>query len=94
MIIQFHTAKGITKSKMNLFKLFSKRKTNHDLSKRENEVLQLIAQGKTNEEIAIKLGINEQTVKNHCWHIFPKLGVSNRTEAAIKTIQSTTSNQR
>lgn len=54
------------------------------LSKRENEVLQLIAEGHTNQEIAEKLVISLYTVKSHVRNIFGKLGVKNRTESIAK----------
>jgi DNA-binding NarL/FixJ family response regulator len=51
------------------------------LSQREREVLQLLAYGKSNKEIAKELGIGVQTVKTHLSHIFGKLGASDRTGA-------------
>jgi DNA-binding NarL/FixJ family response regulator len=54
------------------------------LSERELEVLRLVARGASNKEIASELVIAEGTVKNHITSILAKLGVSDRTEAAIK----------
>jgi LuxR family maltose regulon positive regulatory protein len=54
------------------------------LSLREQEVLRLIAAGLTNREIAETLVISSETVKTHTGAIYSKLGVSNRTEAAIR----------
>jgi DNA-binding NarL/FixJ family response regulator len=54
------------------------------LTKRESDILGLIAQGKKNKEIATELKISEQTVKNRITTIFLKLGVTNRTQAALK----------
>jgi DNA-binding NarL/FixJ family response regulator/tRNA A-37 threonylcarbamoyl transferase component Bud32 len=54
------------------------------LSEREVEVLRVIAQGKTNKEIAAELYIAEGTVKNHVTNILGKLGVHDRTQAALK----------
>jgi DNA-binding NarL/FixJ family response regulator len=54
------------------------------LSEREIEVLCVIAQGKTNKEIAAQLYIAEGTVKNHVTNILGKLGVRDRTQAALK----------
>jgi DNA-binding NarL/FixJ family response regulator len=54
------------------------------LSDREREVLAHIAQGKTNREIASALFITEGTVKNHVTNILGKLGVRDRTQAALK----------
>lgn len=51
------------------------------LTKREIEVLQLLAEGLPNKSIADRLGISDQTVKFHVASIFSKLGASNRTEA-------------
>ena len=61
-------------------------KEKHDennLTSREIEVLELIAEGMINKEIAKKLYISEKTVKNHVSNIFRKLNVSDRTQAAI-----------
>jgi len=55
----------------------------HSLSPREREVSELIAQGRTNAEIARSLYISEVTVKVHVRHILQKLGVRNRSEAAV-----------
>jgi DNA-binding NarL/FixJ family response regulator len=54
-----------------------------DLSAREIEVLRLIANGATNREIAEKLVISEGTVKNHISNILSRLGLRDRTQAAI-----------
>ena len=53
-----------------------------DLTQRELEVLLLIAQGKSNQEIADKLYLSNGTVRNYMTNILSKLGASNRTEAA------------
>lgn len=52
------------------------------LTRRETQVLELVARGYTNRRIALALGVTEHTVKFHLSHIFEKLAVSNRTEAA------------
>jgi two-component system, NarL family, response regulator LiaR len=54
----------------------------HGLTDRELEVLELVAQGKTNSDIARELFITTKTVKYHLSAVFSKLGVRNRTEAA------------
>jgi DNA-binding NarL/FixJ family response regulator len=54
------------------------------LSERELEILALIARGASNKEIASQLFIAEGTVKNHVTHILGKLGVRDRTQAALK----------
>jgi len=58
-----------------------------DLSKREIEILQLVAQGATNKDIAQKLFISEHTVRNAISIIFQKLYVNSRTEAAAHALQ-------
>lgn len=54
-----------------------------DLTNREIEVLRLMAEGATNTEIAVILSISPHTVKSHVVHIFNKLGVNDRTQAAV-----------
>lgn len=56
------------------------------LTRREAEVLQWVAQGKTNVEIGCILDMSPQTVKKHLQHIFDKLGVETRTAAAALTL--------
>jgi len=56
------------------------------LSQREREIVSLVAQGFKNKEIAEKIFISEQTVKNHLHNIFDKLGVSDRLELALYAI--------
>jgi DNA-binding NarL/FixJ family response regulator len=58
------------------------------LSERETEVLQLIARGKANKEIAADLSIGEKTVKSHVSNILNKLGVQSRTQAALYAAQT------
>lgn len=57
------------------------------LSDREREVLELMAQGKTNQEISQTLCISESTVKFHINNIFSKLGTRDRTQAAILALK-------
>ena len=59
-----------------------------DLTKRELEVLKMIASGAFNKEIALTLNISERTVKNHVSNIFKKIGVSDRTQAAVFAIKN------
>ena len=56
------------------------------LTRREIEVLKLLAEGLFNKEIAYKLSISEKTVKNHVSNIFKKIGVFDRTQAAVYAI--------
>lgn len=58
------------------------------LTKRELEVLKLVAKGHFNKEIAIQLDISERTVKNHISSIFRKIDVSDRTQAAVFAIKN------
>jgi DNA-binding NarL/FixJ family response regulator len=64
--------------------------TNDDgaLTKREIEVLKLLAEGLFNKEIAYMLAISEKTVKNHVSNIFKKINVSDRTQAAVYAIRN------
>lgn len=55
----------------------------NELTSREHEVLNLVAEGLSNKRIALRLGVHEKTIKQHMTHIFAKLGTSNRTEAAM-----------
>jgi DNA-binding NarL/FixJ family response regulator len=57
------------------------------LTPREHEVLYLLALGLTNREIASKLAVSAGTVKIHVEHIIAKLGVSDRTQAAVRAVQ-------
>ena len=57
------------------------------LSSRELEVLQLVAEGDSNSEIASRLHISQATVKSHLIHIFGKLGVSDRTAAVTVALR-------
>jgi DNA-binding NarL/FixJ family response regulator len=55
-----------------------------DLTQRERQVWALVARGLSNREIAKRLSLSDNTVKFHVQHLFHKLGVKNRTEAALK----------
>ena len=57
------------------------------LSPREREVLELLTKGQTNREIARKLTVSVSTVKIHVEHILAKLGVSDRTQAAVRATE-------
>lgn len=54
-----------------------------ELSPRETEVLVLVANGLANKQIAQRLGISEKTVKAHLVNVFQRIGVSDRTQAAV-----------
>jgi NarL family two-component system response regulator LiaR len=53
------------------------------LSQREREVLALMAEGMSNQLIGVRLGISEKTVKTHVSNVLSKLGVADRTQAAV-----------
>ena len=59
----------------------------HPLSSREMEVLSCVTKGMSNKEIALRLGISHQTVKNHVTSILRKLGVEDRTQAAVYALR-------
>src|SRR5829696_5638458 len=59
-----------------------------DLTAREGEVLALIARGMSDKRIAFELGVSEKTVKNHVSHVLAKLGVPDRTSAALHAVRS------
>lgn len=60
--------------------------TEDELSKREVEVLELVAQGNTNQQVGRALHISTATVKTHLVHIFAKLGVDDRTSAVTTAL--------
>jgi DNA-binding NarL/FixJ family response regulator len=57
------------------------------LTRREREVLELIVGGRSNKRIALELGISEKTVKTHVGHVLAKLGVTDRTQAALLAVR-------
>jgi DNA-binding NarL/FixJ family response regulator len=57
------------------------------LSPREAEILKYVTQGLSNKQIASKLGISQQTVKNHMTSILKKLNVDDRTQAAVTALK-------
>jgi two-component system, NarL family, response regulator LiaR len=63
-------------------------KSNDSLSPRECEVLRLATQGLTNAEIAARMEVTVHAVKFHLASIYRKLGVANRTEAAVVFLRS------
>lgn len=58
------------------------------LSRREVEVLELLARGRSNKQIARSLYVGERTVKTHVSNILTKLGVRSRTQAALYAIRT------
>lgn len=63
---------------------------NSALSAQEHRVLALVAEGKTNKEIAIAMRLSPKTVKNYLSHVFQKLQVTRRSEAAARFVRATT----
>lgn len=61
--------------------------TKDPLTERENEILRLVAQGLTNDEIAEKLVVSERTVRTHVSNILAKLQLANRTQAALYALK-------
>jgi DNA-binding NarL/FixJ family response regulator len=64
-----------------------------ELSEREAEVLSLVGKGYTNKAIAKELYISEKTVKNHLYSVFRKIGVSDRTKAALFAVKGLSSHR-
>lgn len=58
------------------------------LSKREEEVMRLVAEGLGNRDIAEQMNLSEHTVKNYLFHIFDKLGISNRVELVLYAVSN------
>jgi DNA-binding NarL/FixJ family response regulator len=56
------------------------------LTDREVEILRLVAQGRSNRDIAAELIIAEKTARNHVERVYAKLGVNNRTQASLAAI--------
>jgi len=84
-----HTTAAVMRqfsSPMESVPLGSRDRDRSPLSQREREIVVLVAQGFKNKEMAEKMFISEQTVKNHLHNIFDKLGVSDRLELALYAI--------
>jgi len=58
------------------------------LSERQTQILDILAEGRTNPEIGKMLGISEKTVKNHLCDMFQKLGADNRTHAVMIAVRT------
>jgi DNA-binding NarL/FixJ family response regulator len=63
-------------------------KASNRLSNREQEVVQQVAEGLSNHDIAKQLHLSDHTVKNHLFHIFDKLGISNRVELVLYAVSN------
>ena len=77
-----------TKQVLNAGKQDKEKERTNSLTRRELEVLRLLAVGMYNKEIAQNLDISERTVKNHVSNIFRKITVNDRTQAAIYAIKN------
>jgi NarL family two-component system response regulator LiaR len=64
------------------------------LTPRERDVLRLIGRGFPNKRIAQELAVSEKTVKTHVTHVLAKLGVSDRTQAAVAAVRAGLADQR
>lgn len=77
-----------TESQKNQLSRVEYRKPLHLLTRRECEVLQLLADGKSNRGVAEALYISEKTVKNHVSNILQKMNVNDRTQAVVQAIKN------
>ncbi len=68
--------------------LLARRAETNRLTQRELAVLQLLAAGMHNKQVATRLGISTRTVERHCDNIYSKLGVGSRTEAVVRAIST------
>ncbi|MYL65412.1 response regulator [Bacillus hwajinpoensis] len=78
----------VAQKMMNQLRSKPKKALHEELTKREKEVLLLIGEGKTNSQIAEELYIGLKTVKTHVSNILGKLGVNDRTQAAVYAIRN------
>lgn len=86
--IQHNMTSELVKEFNRITKNEKQRNPENSLTQREIEVLELIAEGMLNKNIAKKLFISEKTVKNHVSNIFRKLNVTDRTQAAIYALKN------
>lgn len=87
-LVKGSNKKSYVKSMLNCFINEKTKKCEVKLSERETEVLNLIAKGYSNKEIAKELFLSEKTVKNHVSNIFKKINVTDRTKAAIYAMEN------
>jgi len=87
-LVKGSNKKSYVKSMLTCFINDKSKNTENKLSEREKEVLDLIAKGYTNKEIAKELFLSEKTVKNHVSNIFKKINVTDRTKAAIYAMEN------
>jgi DNA-binding NarL/FixJ family response regulator len=79
--------RGETPLPANVARRLASRLSRPELTPRELEIIRLIVRGFSNKEIGAEFGITEDTVKGHMKNLFVKLGVSDRTQAAIAAVQ-------
>lgn len=87
-LVKGSNKKSYVKSMLTCFINDKTKNTESKLSEREKEVLDLIAKGYSNKEIAKELFLSEKTVKNHVSNIFKKINVTDRTKAAIYAMEN------
>jgi DNA-binding NarL/FixJ family response regulator len=80
-------ARGETPLPAHVAQRLASRLSRPELTRRELDMIRLITRGFSNKEIASEFGITEDTVKGHLKHLFVKLGVKDRTQAAIMALQ-------
>jgi|YelNatPaOPRAMG01_1025707.scaffolds.fasta_scaffold03847_7 two-component system NarL family response regulator len=76
-----HLFQGLDKTQEGFYR--SARRADPSLSAREMDILRLLADGQKNQEMARLLGLSIATVKSHLYHLFRKIGVSDRTQAVL-----------
>lgn len=79
--------RGETPLPSNVAQRLASRLARPELTARERDMVRLVVKGYSNKEIATEFGITEDTVKGHLKNVFMKLGVSDRTQAAISALQ-------
>jgi DNA-binding NarL/FixJ family response regulator len=67
--------------------LSKEKEAGSELTSREMDVLRLVVDGKTNDQIGVALGISVKTVENHLHTIFQKMDVISRVEAAVRAVR-------
>lgn len=80
-------ARGETPLPAHVAQRLASRLSRPELTRRELDMIRLITRGFSNKEIASEFSITEDTVKGHLKHLFVKLGVKDRTQAAIMALQ-------
>ncbi len=79
--------RGETPLAANVAQRLASRMSRPNLTRREHDMLRMIIRGRSNKEIGVELGITEDTVKGHLKNLFVKLGVKDRTQAAVTALE-------